>query len=242
MTYGFIMIRHVNNKISDLYWKECYTCIRKWYDEPILIIDDSSNKEYVHDNLQLVNCTIIYDTEHKGSAEFLPYYYFHKLKPFDTAIILHDCVFLQRKIDFRLEQNEGIRFFWTFNHGLEDPILLHIDQLLESLPNYRESVELFNRKTDWIGSFGAMSVLHWDFLNKMNDTHSLFETLLPKIKNRNDRCAMERVFPLLAHFHQKNIKTYFGDIHEFIPWGSTFFDYLRENFASYPIVRVWSGR
>ena len=46
MSLGFIIIRHVNSKISDYYWKECYTCIRKFYDNPIVIIDDSSNKEF----------------------------------------------------------------------------------------------------------------------------------------------------------------------------------------------------
>ena len=37
--FGFIIIRHVNNELSDRYWKECYKCIRRFYDNSI--IDDS---------------------------------------------------------------------------------------------------------------------------------------------------------------------------------------------------------
>ena len=54
MSLGFIIIRHVNSKISDYYWKECYTCIRKFYDNPIVIIDDSSNKEFLNENIFLL--------------------------------------------------------------------------------------------------------------------------------------------------------------------------------------------
>jgi hypothetical protein len=118
---GFIIVRHVNSKITDYYWKECYSCIRKWYTDPILIIDDSSNKEWLTENIQIDNCQTIYDTENKGCGELLGYYYFHKLKPFDSAVIIHDSVFIQRKVDFCL--NENMRFLWTFigqwDHELE---------------------------------------------------------------------------------------------------------------------------
>ena len=29
--FGFIIVRHVNSKQTDYYWKECYTCICLWY-------------------------------------------------------------------------------------------------------------------------------------------------------------------------------------------------------------------
>ena len=29
--YGFIIIRHINSSLTNEYWKECYTCIRKFY-------------------------------------------------------------------------------------------------------------------------------------------------------------------------------------------------------------------
>ena len=44
MTTGFIILRHVNEKEHDNYWKTCYRTIRKFYNNPILIIDDNSNQ------------------------------------------------------------------------------------------------------------------------------------------------------------------------------------------------------
>jgi hypothetical protein len=44
---GFIVLRHVNNKLSNQYWIHCIQCIRKFYSEnKILIIDDNSNYDF----------------------------------------------------------------------------------------------------------------------------------------------------------------------------------------------------
>jgi len=242
MTFGFIMIRHVNNELSNSYWKESYRCIRRLYNEPILIVDDSSDKNYVSDDIPLENATIVYDTEHKGSAELLPYYYFHKLKPFDVAVIVHDTWFIQKKVDFELEQRDNVIFFWTFSHVWDDEIFSGIDHLLQGLPLYEQHVDRFHKKDSWIGCFGAMSVIRWSFLDTMNRNLRLFELLLPKIKTREHRHALERVLPLLIHSQEENIQTYFGDIHRYIPWGITFSDYKNGRFPFHPVVRTWSGR
>jgi hypothetical protein len=244
MSLGFIIIRHVNNKITDYYWKECYTCIRKFYDNPILIIDDSSNKSFLNENIFLKNCSIIYDTEHKGAAELLPYYYFHKLKPFDTAVIIHDSLFIQSHINFNLDTNENIRFFWNFNHFFNDEIFTLILELISSTVQSTDLLDFYNQKSKWIGAFGAMSVIRWSFLDKINEKHLLFSRLLPKIKNRNNRHALERVLPLIAYFNNNNIKpAIFGDIHTFYNrCDISFYDYLTQDFSKYPILKVWSGR
>ena len=47
-TIGFIILRHVNNKETSIYWKKCYESIRRFYKEnQIMIIDDNSNYEYI---------------------------------------------------------------------------------------------------------------------------------------------------------------------------------------------------
>ena len=242
MTFGFIISRHVNNEPSNSYWKECYKCIRALYSEPILIIDDSSDRNYVSDDIELENATIVYDTEHKGAAELLPYYYFHKLKPFDTAVIVHDTWFIQKKINFELEPQEKVMFFWTFSHRWDNEIFSEIDHLLKDLPLYEQHVDRFRREDSWIGCFGVMSVIRWSFLDTMNSNLRLFELLLPKIKTRENRYALERVFPLLIHSQEENIQTYFGDIHKYIRWGITFSDYKSGNFPSHPVVKTWSRR
>ena len=243
MTFGFIIIRHVNNKITDYYWKECYNCIRKFYNNPIIIIDDSSNKDFLNENIVLTNCTVIYDTEHKGAAELLPYYYFHKLKPFDTAIIIHDSVFIQSKINFELNEEENIRFLWSFAHTFDDEIFHLIRDLCIHLPNSDELINFYHQKHLWKGCFGVMSVIKWSFIDKINKRHQLFDSILPHVTARANRHALERVFPVIAYFNDPTIKNeYFGDIHSYIRWGITFFEYLSNDFSNYPIMKVWSSR
>jgi len=243
MPLGFVIIRHVNSKVSDYYWKECYTSIRKFYDNPIIIIDDSSNKEFLNENIFLTRCTIIYDTEHKGAAELLPYYYFHKLKPFDTAVIIHDSIFIQSKINFELLESENIRFLWSFRHNWDDEIFPLINELCVKLLKSDELIDLFHKKDLWKGCFGVMSVIKWEFIDKINKQHLLFDNMLPHIKNRMNRHALERVFSMLAYFNDPHIKTeHFGDIHSYIKWDTKFSEYLTNDFNNYPIMKVWSGR
>ena len=51
MSLGFIIIRHVNNDLTNKYWIHCYDCIRTYYPEnSIVIIDDNSKQEYITEN------------------------------------------------------------------------------------------------------------------------------------------------------------------------------------------------
>ena len=242
MTLGFIIIRHVNSKISDYYWKECYISIRRFYNHPILIIDDSSNPTYLHENINLVNCTVIYDKEHKGVGEFLAYYYFHLLKPFDTAVILHDSMFIQSPISFDL-QEEPARLLWTIPHHFDYDIRTQIHSLIQALPESEPLLELYEDKKKWNGTFGVTMVVTWDSLHAINNRYHLFERLLDKIVNRDIRSAMERVMGLLySHHFSIPFSSHYGMIHDYIKWGITFTDYLINDYRSYPIMKVWSGR
>ena len=229
---GFIILRHVTNALSDLYWKECYKCIRRYYDNPIIIIDDSSTN--CIEDITLIDCTIIYNKEHKGAGEILPYYYFHTLKPFDTAVIIHDSVFIQSKIDF---DTDTVRFLWTFEHCNNHNITHLIRELYRGLPYEQELSEL-QEQLLWKGCFGGMSVIKWNFLNTLSDKHDIFR-LLPKIKNRDDRQLFERVFAIICN---NTNESYFGDIHSYIKWGLTFSEYKTGNYNVYPIIKVWTGR
>ena len=245
MSFGFVISRHVNNKLSNFYWKECYTCIRKFYDNPILIIDDSSNKEFLTENIVLTNCTVIYDTANKGAGELLPYYYFHKLKPFETAVIIHDNVFLQAKIDFTNVNGlqDPIRFLWTFTKNYDHDVIHHIKDLCGSLTNSAELLLLFDKKDKWTGCYGVMSVIQWDFLNKIDIRHTFFENMLKQKWHRNLRSGLERVLGLVAYYNEPKIKnSIFGDIHAYIKWGTTFTEYLTQDHRKYPIVKVWASR
>ena len=66
---GFIILRHVNNELSNNYWIVCYDCIRKLYPENlILIIDDNSNYEYITPK-NLYKTTII-NSEYPGRGNY----------------------------------------------------------------------------------------------------------------------------------------------------------------------------
>ena len=242
MTLGFIIIRHVNNKITDLYWKECYTCIRKFYDSPILIIDDSSDKEFLNENIYLKNCTVIYDKLFKGAAELLPYYYFYKLKPFDTAVILHDSVFIQSKVNFELNENKSIRFLWTFQHQFDNEIFHLINDLFKDLPDYESLLALYHNKSNWLGCFGVMSVIKWEFVEQLEKNHNIFSILISKIKKRENRHGLERAFAVLAYYNTILGDSLFGDIHSYMTWGLSFTEYMMKNYSNYPIIKVWTAR
>jgi hypothetical protein len=236
---GFIIVRHVTSKLTDYYWKECYTCIRKLYDNPIMIVDDSSDRTHLTENIVLTNCTVIYDTD-KKAAELLPYYYFHLLKPFDTAVILHDSVFLQNRIDFGLDCD--VKFLWTFVKNFDHDIFHLMNELMCDLPRCGELIDLYHQKDKWTGCFGVMSVIKWDLLHRLDQKYTIF-SIIPKLKTRDHRSALERVFALLVHkeveTHGK-VDTFFGDIHSYIRWGTTFTDYLQG--LPNPVVKVWTGR
>ena len=70
VTIGFIVVRHINSNETNEYWKECYTCIRKFYPlNEIVIIDNDSNYKFVT-TMDTVNTTII-QSEYKD-MEFPP--------------------------------------------------------------------------------------------------------------------------------------------------------------------------
>lgn len=240
MSFGFIIVRHVNTKLSDFYWKECYTCIRQWHDNPIIIIDDNSNREFLIENLALVNTTVIYDKTHRGAAELLPYYYFHLLQPFDKAIILHDSVFIQKPVDIECDT---IKYLWTYPHLWDDDIYHAIHPLLENLPHSNSLMALFWDKSAWNGPFGMMSVISWNYIDEINRKYDLWTRLLPNISTRENRMALERVLGLIfCHHAGRLIDTEMDIIHSYIKWETTFTQYLNGDCKNLGFVKVWSGR
>lgn len=236
--FGFVIVRHVNSKVTDYYWKECYTCIRKWYTDPILIIDDNSSKEFLNDNMKLDNCTIVYDTEYAGCGELLGYYYFHKLKPFESAVILHDSVFIQKRVDFSLNA-ENMRFLWTFAGHWDQQLEGYYHELCATMPVYNQLMETYYTRA-FRGCFGIMSVIKWEFLDLL-EKDGLF-LALPRIKGRRDaRSALERIIGFMAFRLDPTIRMQYGEIHSYIRWGTTFTEYLLQG-VDLDIVKVWTGR
>ena len=110
---GFIILRHVNNDITNNYWIHCYNCIRKFYENDlIVIIDDNSDYNFI--TTHTLKNTIIINSEYKGRGELLPYIYYLRYNFFNKAIIIHDSVFINSYIDFSID---NYKFLWEFkNH------------------------------------------------------------------------------------------------------------------------------
>jgi hypothetical protein len=242
--YGFIIIRHVNSEKSDKYWIESYNCIRKYYNNKIIIIDDNSNEELLTKNVNLINCEII-KSEYPQRGEILAYYYLHKYHLFDKAVIIHDSTFIQKYIDFFKFNN--IKFIWHFSHhwdSVKDEI-----KLINAIKYNNNILSLHNDKTKWFGCFGLQSVIEYDFLNKLSEKYNLFN-LLEIINNREKRMNAERIFALLCTAEEEELHinpSIYGIIHHYINWGYNYDSYvddknIENKLDNYDIIKVWSGR
>jgi hypothetical protein len=231
MQVGFIILRHVNNDITNKYWIHCYHSIRNCYPEnKIIIIDDNSNYNFIT-NENLYNTTII-NSEYPKRGELLPYYYYLHNKLFDTAVILHDSVFVNQYIDFTVDK---YKLIWEFEHEWDN---IADERRIISIFNDPELAEFYENKHLWKGCFGAMSIITHDYLTYINNKYDIGK-LLECILNRDDRKCFERIIACLL---QKNYKkeTLLGSIHRHQEWNLTFNDKGKYNHL--PLVKIWTGR
>jgi hypothetical protein len=228
---GFIILRHVNNTLTNKYWIKCVNSIRQYYPENhILIIDDNSNYEYITEET-LYKTTII-NSEYPKRGELLAYYYYLHNKLFDTAVIIHDSVFINKYIDMSVEK---YKFIWDFNHEWD-----RIDDEIRIINvfNDLELTEFYKNKQLWTGCFGCMCIITHDYLTYINNKYDISK-LLDYVLNRSNRCSFERVIACLLQ-KEGNQQTLLGDIHKYCKWGIHFNEI--DNYTHLPLIKCWSGR
>lgn len=233
MSIGFIIVRHVSNEETNKYWNHSYRSIRHYYpDNKILIIDDNSNTTFVIQEQELHE-TVLIESEFPGRGELLPYIYYLSNPLFPTAVILHDSVFLNQYIDFSVEK---YRFIWDFEHRDDHPP----EQVIEILRLFNDPtlLDFYWQKHNWVGCFGAMSIITHEYLTTVHQQYNL-HVLLPIIINRTTRMLFERVIACLL---QKNApqNTLLCNILVYCQWGVPFsrIDSLRH----LPLIKCWTGR
>lgn len=228
---GFIILRHVNNKLTNRYWIHSYNSIRRYYPENhILIIDDNSNYNFIT-NTQLYKTTII-NSEYPKRGELLPYYYYLQNKLFNTAVILHDSVFINKYMDLNVDKYKMI---WEFEHYWDE---IEDETNIIKIFNDQELLTFYENKNLWKGCFGGMSIIKHDYLTEINNKYDISK-LLGCILNRNNRCSFERVIACLLQINEKN-DSLLGNIHKYCKWGITFEQ--KDNYQNLPLIKVWTGR
>jgi hypothetical protein len=173
-------------------------------------VDFNSNQELIS-KITFDN-TIVIQSEFPGAGELLPYYYFIKNKWFDKAVIIHDSVYIKKHIDF--SKLDEITFFWNFPSICCDYIVDN-QKMIKHLDNNEDVLKLYNNKLGWFGCFGVMTIISYDFLNKINCKYNIFK-LLEYVKCRQDRYTLERIFGVLFALEKTDIKVLFGSILDFI--------------------------
>jgi hypothetical protein len=253
-SYGFIITRHVNSEKTNNYWNRCVKLIRTFYpNRKIVVIDDNSNQDFVKAEFDYKN--VIYEkSEYPGRGELLPYIYFLNNHYFDNAIIIHDSVFFHKRVNFEKLIGLDVLPFWHFNADKEN--YLNTQKISRVLKNNYEIQVKINmneinilglNKSEWNGCFGVQSFINRNFLNYINNKYKI-TNLLHVVKNRPDRCCLERLFGIIFSTESKtNIsnKSLFGHIHTYQNFGYSYDQYINDisnkKIPQY-IVKVWSGR
>ena len=227
---GFIILRHVNDEVTNNYWICCYESIRKYYPEnPIMIIDDNSN--YVT-NPELYKTTII-KSEYPGRGELLPYYYYLHNHLFDIAVILHDSTIINQYIDLNVNK---YKILWDFEHDWDQ---IEDETKLIKLFNDQYLLDFYENKSLWKGCFGGMSIIAFDFLNVINNKYDL-SLLLGSVLTRYNRCSFERIIACLLQ-KEYPISILFGNIHTYVKWNSINCE-NKDQYTYLPITKYWTGR
>ena len=230
-SFGFIILRHVNNELTNKYWIRCVNSIREYYPENnILIIDDNSDYNFIT-NENLYKTTII-NSEYPKRGELLPYYYYLHNKLFDVAIIIHDSVFINKYIDMSVEK---YKFLWEFEHDWDQ---IEDETRMINIFNDLELKEFYENKDLWKGCFGAMTIISHDYLIYINNKYDISK-LLELVLTRYNRCSFERVIACLLQKEGKK-ETLLGNIHNYCEWELSFNQ--TDQYKHLPLIKYWTGR
>ena len=254
MSYGFIITRHVNSETTNKYWNQNIKLIRTHYPlKQIVIIDDNSNYDYVKSEFEYKNITVI-QSEFHGRGELLPFIYFLKHKWFDNAVIIHDSVFIHKRIPFE-QIGLPVIPLWHHTYDKENlPNLLRITKFLkhklsiEKILNGNDVNILGMNRDKFKLCFGVQCYINLQFLERIEYKYNI-SNLVHAVHCRTDRCALERIIGIifsLEYSNLLNINSLFGSIFHHKNAFSYNYDAYVADFnnknAPHSFVKVWTGR
>ena len=226
MSVGFLVasflkeLTHFNSLI------QCVSSILKFHTNRVIVVfnslsDSALTAKAIETYKDCDQVTIHVDPSHISACN-LVYMYFKEHKCFDVAIILQDSMFLNCALPLEdIGRVPNVRFLWHFtNHRVHwsaiiEPqteynkthtIITHDDLIMDAIRTYSRKPEFikycetaYPQKHTWVGSFGFCSIIHADFLEKLNDQTDILHILIHMNDNRQRR-ASESIFPLACNF------------------------------------------
>jgi len=204
-------------------------------------------------------------SEFPRRGELLPYFYFYKNKWFDNAVIIHDSVFFQKKVNFH-KIYQPVLPLWHFsnpslkheNRAISMGLALHlrnnrmVQRDLMMVGGQYVNFWSGNNTLQWSGCFGVQSFINHNFLVQIQNKYNIF-SLLKYVRTRVDRCCLERIMGVIFFIENPNLRktpSLFGEIMAYYKWEYTFSEYCsdcinhtkKQELSSLPIVKVWTGR
>lgn len=254
--FGFIITRHVMSEKTNNYWNQAVRMIRRFYPfKKIIIIDDNSKQEFIKADYDYKNIEI-FASEYPGRGELLPYYYYFKNDWFDNAIIIHDSIFIHKRIYFERLIKNGVQVMplWHFNADKENQE--NTKRIMNRLKNNynikktylsNEINILGFNSAKWKGCFGVQAFINRNFLIHIQNKYNI-SNMITDITCRTDRCCLERIMGIIFHLEYLgllNIRSLFGNIFEYTKWGYSYDEYINDgklNKKTKPFVKIWTGR
>jgi len=255
--FGFIITRHVNSESTNRYWNHSVKLIRTLYPRvKIVIIDDNSKQEFVKADFNYKNIEIV-QSEFPGRGELLPYYYYIRNKYFENAIILHDSVFIHKRINFEFLRGEKVMPLWIFEQDAEN-----LGNTLSIAGNLNYSYDVCKAlcikdmktlvlevpRAKWYGCFGCQAYINHRFLVGLEKKYEI-SSLVDTVKTRPDRCCLERILGCLFSRENPRVginKGLFGSIFKHYRGFEYSFDAymadLKQGKVPACAVKVWTGR
>ena len=175
------------------------------------------------------------ESEFPGRGELLPYYYYSKYEWFKTALIIHDSVFINAHLDLNVD---CYRRIWEFEHTWDKPTNELI--LINALSNNGDVLDIYSKKDEWKGCFGAMTVITYACVKNL-DRKYRFSNLVELVKTREMRMAFERVIACMLYTVYPYVSI-LGDIHRYCKWEYSFTEYQSDSNNKLPLIKVWTGR
>jgi hypothetical protein len=232
----FIILRYVIDERTNTLWQNCYDCIRNFYNNKIIIIDDHSNDKYLTKDKILINCEII-KSEFKGRGELLPYYYYLKNRFSNRIVVLHDSMFIKEKIDFiKIKNYNNFTRLFSFHSNAYNMDIQYFKDYCNCINkgNIIYDYHLKN-KNHLIGCFGVCYIIDYDFLYKIENKYKI-TNLINIIDTRDKRKTLERFFSCLFEYESNSTKC--PDL-----MGSIFITLKHiKNKQKVPIEKYFSGR